>query len=413
MAEPIRNNPLKAAPTPQNTPASLPNVLSQTPRAKAGKGMESITEGGDSNIIDLIQSRLGHLNGGSSGYIESLPKAVKDRVAGIKGIRTKQAAIEAEYHREVLELEKKYLARQKDLYAERRMIISGEAEPKPEDIEGGEAAFEEEKEMFDGYKSDEEDEDDDDDEDDDEETPQDDQGDEEEVAAGIPNFWLTAFRNVPHLTDLISDRDSDVLTYLVDIRLRYLEKPGFALDFEFKKNPYFTNHILTKSYLYHEEIGLSGEFMYDHAEGANIEWVSHETNVTVRVEQRKQRNKHTKATRTIEKTLKVDSFFNFFSPPKLPEVEEVDDEYAANLQSELDLDFELGEFFKEKIIPRAVDWFTGRAIDYEGLLGTGEEEIDELDEEYDESEDDDDTADGESSKLDDMKKEIPENCKQQ
>lgn len=383
--------------------------------------MESITEGGATSILDLIQSRLGNLDGGSSGYIESLPKAVKDRVAGVKGIRTKQAAIEAEYHREVLELEKKYLARQKDLYAERRKIISGEKEPSPEDIEGGEAAFEEEKDMFDGVDFDEEDEDEEDEEDgnndekEDKESEQTDETtEEEETVNGIPNFWLTAFRNVPHLTDLISDRDSDVLTYLQDIRLRYLEKPGFALDFEFSKNPYFTNKVLTKSYLYHEEIGLSGEFMYDHGEGTVIDWVNSEANVTVKVEQRKQRNKHTKATRTIEKTLKVDSFFNFFSPPKIPDVEDVDDEYALNLQSELDLDFELGEFFKEKLVPRAIDWFTGRAIDYEGILGNEEEEEEEEEEFDSEDEDDDDNEiNDKSESVTDLKKEIPENCKQQ
>ena len=413
MAEPSHTK-NKEPPTPQNTPASATILRAQTQLTRARQGMEGINEGNATSVLEVIQSRLGDLNGESSGYIESLPKAIKDRVAGVKGLRAKQAAIEADFHREVLELEKKYLDRQKDLYTERRRIIAGEAEPTPEDIESGEAAFEEEKDMFDGYASEDEEDDEEDvahgsqtDRENSDEKVTGDDEDEEDVK-GIPNFWLTAFRNVPHLTDLISDRDSDVITYLIDVRLKYLEKPGFALDFEFSENPYFSNKVLTKSYLYHEEIGLSGEFMYDHAEGADIKWSSPEHNVTVRVEQRKQRNKHTKATRTIEKTLKIDSFFNFFSPPALPDIDEVEDEYAQNLQSELDLDFELGEFFKEKLIPRAVDWFTGRAIDYEGIIDANPEDEDFIEE----SGDEDDEESG-ATNLEDMKKDIPESCKQQ
>lgn len=424
MAEPIRNNKPDVAPTPQNTPASVSALLSQTPLSRNRPGLGSISEGADlgnvSQLIDVIQNRLGGLDGLKSNYIELLPKQVKDRVAAMKGIRARQAQIEGEYHRELLELDKKYQKKLQPLYDERRALISGEAEPKSDDITQGEAAFEEEKLLFDG-EDEEDDEDKDEDEDDNEEESKDAEDENEDEpesnVVGVPAFWLTAFSNVPHLSEMIHERDSEVLNYLVDVRLRYTEKPGFALDFEFKENPFFTNKVLTKTYYYQEEIGLSGDFMFSNAEGSEIKWTSTANNVTVRVEKRKQRNKHTKATRTIEKTLPEESFFNFFTPPNVDDLEdneEDEDEYTHSLQAALELDFELGEFFKEKLVPKAVDWFTGRAIDYEGL-GAGEEEED--DEEYDEDdeEEDDDDEEGEPpvDSLEGMKKEVPENCKQQ
>lgn len=433
MAEPIKK-PTFVAPTPQNTPASVSTLQAQTPLVRNRQGMASISEsnaGGDSAaLLDIIQSKLGSLDGLTSGYIEALPKVVKDRLAALKGIRTRQAQIEGDFHRELLELEKKYLIKQQPFYEQRKRLITGTASPQQEDIEMGEAAFAEEKELFDGGSDfgDEEDdgvgEEDDSDEEEGAQGPEaskptrDDSAENAEDASivGIPNFWLTAFRNVPHLTEMISDRDNDVLASLVDVRLRYLEKPGFALDFEFADNSYFTNRVLSKTYYYNETIGLSGDFMFDSATGTPVKWVSPEVNVTIRVEKRKQRNKHTKATRTIEKTLPEQSFFNFFSPPKIPDPDsDVDDEYAQGLHAELELDFELGEFFKEKLVPHAVDWFTGRAIDYEGL-GPQDEEEDE-----DEIEGEDDGADEDGSEdfpegsdnLERMKREVPENCKQQ
>lgn len=414
MAEPIRNR-REPAPTPQNTPASLSTLTAQTPRSRTA--MDSIRESGADPValLDIIQSRLGDLSGMGSGYIEALPKAVKDRVAALKGVRSRQAKIEGEFHREVLALEQKYQLKQQPLYEVRRRIVSGElATPDSEDIELGEAAFEEEKEMFDAPSDSDADSIEQEriaeskDEVKAEEVDEDVKDDGSDIV-GVPNFWLTAMRNVPHLTEMISDRDVEPLSALVDIRLVYMEKPGFKLEFEFADNAHFTNRVLTKTYFYNEEIGESGDFMFDHATGTDVKWVSPEMNVTVRIEKRKQRNKHTKATRTIEKTIKETSFFTFFSPPVIPDPEndEIDDEYAEELHSDLELDFELGEFFKEKLVPRAIDWFTGRALDYEGLREADEDEEDEEEDEEDEDEDDEDEDQA------DLKKEVPENCKQQ
>ena len=96
----------------------------------------------------------------------------------------------------------------------------------------------------------------------------------------------------------------------------------------------------------------------------------------------------------------TESFFNFFSPPKAPTHED-DDVAASDIEERLELDYQLGEDIKEKLIPRAIDWFTGEALQFEELDDEMEEgdfededdeEEDEDDEDHDEDESDDDVS---------------------
>lgn len=85
--------------------------------------------------------------------------------------------------------------------------------------------------------------------------------------------------------------------------------------------------------------------------------------------------------------MKNDSFFNFFSPPDVPDDEaDLDEETEALLAA----DFEIGHFFRERIVPKAVLYFTGEAL--EDDFEEEEEEGDEA-EEGDGDEDDDDDPD--------------------
>lgn len=93
----------------------------------------------------------------------------------------------------------------------------------------------------------------------------------------------------------------------------------------------------------------------------------------------------------------TDSFFNFFSPPSPPrdDDEDIDDEIAGDIEERLELDYTLGEDIKEKLIPRAIDWFTGEALQFEQLgedldEGDFEDEDDEDEDDLDEDEDDED-----------------------
>jgi nucleosome assembly protein 1-like 1 len=217
----------------------------------------------------MIQGKLGSLVGRSSGYIESLPASVRRRVAGLKGIQKEHSKLEAQFQEEVLELEKKYFAKFSPLYERRATIVNGGAEPTDVEIEAGKA----EEEDIDAAKD---------------EEPK--KEEEESPMAGIPEFWLSAMKNQISLAEMITDRDEDALKHLTDIRMEYLDRPGFRLIFEFSENEFFTNKAISKTYYYKEENGYGGDFIYDHAEGTKIDWKD-EKDLTVRVESKKQRNK--------------------------------------------------------------------------------------------------------------------------
>ncbi|KAI1636924.1 NAP-domain-containing protein [Biscogniauxia mediterranea] len=391
MAEPIKNRRADVtAPTPQNTPASNAPISSHAQQP----GVASIKEedldraaaasifAQNPKLVQMIQGRLGSLVGRSSGYIESLPAPVRRRVAGLKGIQKDHSKLEAEFQEEVLQLEKKYFAKFTPLYEKRAEIVNGKAEPTDEQVKAGEEDNEEDAES----KA---------------ENPEK-PAETAENVPGIPEFWLSAMKNQISLAEMITDRDEEALRSLVDIRMEYLDKPGFRLIFDFAENSFFTNKTITKTYYYQNESGYGGDFIYDHAEGDKINWKEGQ-DLTVRIESKKQRNKNTKQTRIVKKTVPTESFFNFFSPPKAP-TDDDDEDAASDIEERLELDYQLGEDIKEKLIPRAIDWFTGEALAFEelddleddGFEDEDDEDDDDLSEDRDddeeESEDDDDGA---------------------
>lgn len=96
----------------------------------------------------------------------------------------------------------------------------------------------------------------------------------------------------------------------------------------------------------------------------------------------------TKQTRVVKITVPTESFFNFFSPPKAPTDD--DDTVATDIEERLELDYQLGEDIKEKLIPRAIDWFTGEALQYEEFRDEDDQDEFEGDEDDDEEDEDDD-----------------------
>lgn len=222
-------------------------------------------------LVSLIQGKLGSLVGRSSGYIESLPLSVRRRVAGLKGVQKEHSKLEVEFQEEVLNLEKKYFAKFTPLYEKRAKIVNGAAEPTEEDVKAGE--------QDEGRNEDEA-----------TKVDSSDDGKKTDDLTGIPEFWLSAMKNQVSLAELITDRDDAALKFLTDIRMEYLEKPGFRLIFEFGENEFFSNKTITKTYYYQEESGYGGDFIYDHADGDKIDWKAGK-DLTVRIESKKQRNK--------------------------------------------------------------------------------------------------------------------------
>ncbi|GLI76762.1 histone chaperone [Penicillium ochrochloron] len=387
MSEPIRNKKadFPVAPTPQNTPANNAPISShaQQPGVSSIKEepLDSATAASlfarNPALINMIQGKLGQLVGRSSGYIESLPPAVRRRVAGLKGIQKEHAKLEAQFQEEVLELEKKYFGKFTPLYERRATIVNGGVEPTEEEVEAGKEDEEEDEEEEETKEAEEKKE------------------EEGEPTNGIPEFWLSAMKNQISLAEMITDRDEEALKQLTDIRMEYLDRPGFRLIFEFAENEFFTNKTITKTYYYKDENGYGGDFIYDHAEGSKIDWKD-EKDLTLRLESKKQRNKNTKQTRVVKISVPTESFFNFFSPPQ-PPVDD-DESVASDIEERLELDYQLGEDIKEKLIPRAIDWFTGEALQFEEL---GEDiDPDEFEDEDDEDEDEDDDEDERGSDRD-------------
>jgi len=180
--------------------------------------------------------------------------------------------------------------------------------------------------------------------------------------------------------------------------------------------------------LYQEEVGYSGDFVYDRAIGTEIKW-KEDKDLTKEFEIKKQRNKNTNRTRLVRKARPTDSFFNFFSPPEpISEatIEDINEEDLDELEGKLEEDYQIGEDLKEKVIPRAIDYFTGKALEYD--LMNEEEDYDEDDEVVDDE--DEEGFDEESDSDNDVparkrvsgkgksgatsgQKVNPEECKQQ
>jgi len=377
------------APTPQNTPlthAPIAAGLSRPTVPDITEDNEGEEEQADSPValdaatmqaamFGMVQGRLASLVGKSSGYIEALPAGVKRNVEALKGVQVKQTELQNRYKHECLELEKKYLELQKPLYERRHAIVTGKALATSEEVAAGEAqSLKDDPEhptLPAGVTSD---------------------------PSGIPEFWLTALRNYIGLADIITDRDADALKHLLDIRISYIkegDKPGFKLSFVFSPNDFFENEVLEKTYLYQEEVGYSGDFVYDRAIGTEIKW-KEEKDLTKEFEIKKQRNKNTNRTRLVRKARPTESFFNFFTPPpSIDEDAEIDDDDLEEIEQKLETDYQIGEDLKEKIIPRAVDYFTGKALEYE-VLDEDDDDFEDLDEDEDEDGFDDDDSDSDA-----------------
>ncbi len=269
--------------------SSLESLVSRrvcllTPRLAQGNVLTALTEDIDRmtaesifaqnpKLVSMIQGKLGTLVGRSSGYIESLPAPVRRRVAGLKGVQKEHAKFEAQFQEDVLQLEKKYFTNHfGPLYEKRAKIVNGSVEPSDEEVKLGE----EDAEMPDAEEG---------------AKPAETKTEESsESVNGVPEFWLSAMKNQISLAEMITDRDELALKYLVDIRLEYLDRPGFRLLFEFSENEFFTNKVITKTYFYQEDVGYGGDFIYDHAEGDAITWKPGK-DLTVKIESKKQRNK--------------------------------------------------------------------------------------------------------------------------
>ncbi|XP_031425191.1 nucleosome assembly protein 1-like 4b isoform X1 [Clupea harengus] len=350
--------------------------------------------------LAALQDRLDSMPHGPS-ILENLPKAVKRRVNALKNLQVKSAHIEAKFYEEVHELERKYAALYQPIFDKRKDIVCGAVEPSDAECEW--QSDHEEEELSEEMKS--------------KATMEEKvEGDAaEENPKGIPEFWLTIFRSVDMLSDMLQEHDEPILKHLQDIKVIFSEPKqpmSFTLEFHFETNSYFNNTVLTKKYKMKSEPDAEDPFSFEgpeiiDCEGCEIDWKKGK-DVTVKTIKKKQKHKGRGTVRTVTKQVPNDSFFNFFNPIKVSSDGELDEDSEFTLAT----DFEIGHFFRERIVPRAVLYFTGEALEDDESFE--EEELDEGEEEdqdEDADEDDDDDEEGESDpKGGDPQ---PTECKQQ
>merc|ERR1711988_741779 len=333
--------------------------------------------------------------GMNSGYIASLPAPVKRRLKALKRIQLESTKIEAKFYEEVHKLECKYHEMYKPLYDQRAKITKGEYEPNEDECEWPSDDEEDEEELAGDMK--------------DKAKLEDEKAKkekEEKEMKGVPEFWLTIFKNVDMLQEMVQEADEPLLHKLTDITVTFSEQPmGFTLHFYFAPNDYFSNTVLTKEYEMKCEPSEDDPFSFEGPEifkckGCTINWKEGK-NLTVKAVKKKQKHKSKGNVRTITKQVKNDSFFNFFDPPPIPDDPNAD--IDPETQDLLTADFEIGHYIRERVVPRAVLFFTGEALD--------EEDSDEDSEDEDDDEDED--QDSDQDEFDPSKVKGQQECKQQ
>ncbi|KAL7831181.1 hypothetical protein SRHO_G00306830 [Serrasalmus rhombeus] len=345
--------------------------------------------------LAALQDRLDSITHTPS-VMDSLPTSVKRRVNALKNLQVKSAHIEAKFYEEVHELERKYAALYQPLFDKRKEIVTGAVEPTDEECEWH--SDHEEEELADELQKKAS-----------IEEPKEEAA-AEENPKGIPEFWLTIFRSVDMLSDMLQEHDEPILRHLQDIKVIFSgpdEPMSFTLEFHFEPNIYFKNTVLTKMYKMKSEPEAEDPFSFEgpeiiDCEGCEIDWYKGK-DVTVKTIKKKQKHKGRGIVRTVTKQVPTDSFFNFFNPIKVSPDNELDEDSEFTLAT----DFEIGHFFRERIVPRAVLYFTGEALEddesfEEEELDEGEEE--DQDDEMDEEEEEGDSKSGEAQ---------PAECKQQ
>jgi len=346
----------------------------------AGKGDSSSSEedmegGEEGEVIDLGTYPQAMTSMMAGAHVASLPYKVRRRVKALKKLQMEATELEAKFYQEVYALEIKYHKLHSPLYAKRAAITDGNHEPTDVEAEFPLADTDSEDEdkitelNEDGSKKEE--------------------GTEKELK-GVPSFWLTIFQTEEMLCEVFGDDDEIIMESLHDITLAFDEADsmGFTLSFHFHPNDFFTNTILTKHYSMKckpdkdDPFGFEGPEIYK-CEGCKINWKEGK-NVTVKQVKKKVKKGKDKG-KIVTKEVKAESFFNFFSPPAIPEDPDadVDDETQMYLQQ----DFQIGHFLRERVVPRAVLFYTGEEQESE------EESDEEGDEEEEEVDDDDEGSD--------------------
>jgi len=305
-------------------------------------------------------------DGARPGFsLEEQPLEVIKRLQALKKLQFENIKHEVAYYEECHKLDLKYQALYDGNNETRRKIVGGEYEPSPFEQQWKDDQMDDMIVKLEKLQV----------------------GGDLKKVSGIPNFWLTVFQNANDslLSGTLESIDEPIMKYLEEVSLSLPEtNSSFTITFAFGKNEFFTNEKLTKTYDMKSSYDTEDPLDYDgpemvRATGCKIDWKPGKNSTLKVIKQKvKQKGKGKGKQTFLTKQEKRDSFFNFFLPPKVPEDE---DDVDDVLQAQITEDFDVGFAIKEKLIPRAVLYFTGEAIE-------GESDVEEEEDSGEEGEED-------------------------
>ena len=329
-----------ASPAEESVPAPVVNRFADMNASPADD--DDSTDHDDSNESSDDDDESDH-------PMSTLPPYVLERVEKLKTLNTQRDQLMDQYLQDRAALEAKYHDLCKPLYSERAAIIKGEKDEEIGASKEGDVEEDQVVETVDKDKDEKADE------------SQANHNNDENKVVGIPQFWICAMTHMEPLAELIAEDDVDALEHLQNIAcVDDADGTGFTLEFHFSPNAYFNNSVLTKRYEI-PNLLLDDEPILKNVEGCKIEWKP-DMSLTFRETTKKQRGtgKNSGKVRTVKKKERSESFFHFFEPPKMPSMQDLDEEEADRLESAFEDDYDVAQAFRSHIIPKAIMWFTGQ-----------------------------------------------------
>jgi len=260
------------------------------------------------------------------------PKNVLRRVRALKKLQMEEIGVLSSYYKAVHELDTQYEKQYNGIRKKRNAIVNGQREPNDDECKAPllhTVSPEELKHVEDSAP----------------------EADAE--TKGIPDFWLTVLMNSTDVNIFFCD--VPLLKHLTDVTCELHSDPaGYTLSFHFSENDYITNTVLKKHY----ELSMEPDFDFD---GTVL--------VSCRNEKVNWRDG-----KDLTKLVSEESFFSFFN---CTDGAKLTDDLDEEKQNALVDDFETAEAFRQKIIPRAVLYYTDEvdqsdnASDDSGSEGSG------------------------------------------
>ena len=364
MSDLPKNPPETELPTPPENGGTVPSSLATslaTSNISGGggfnfSGFSALNDSDDDEDDDDHEDNepmFGHTEEGID-----VPPCVVDRINRLLELHERRVNLLEDYKKERAALERKYADIYQPLYDERKAVIIGEKDEEIAEIKGDTTNGKEGE--SEAHES------------------------EADKVVGCPQFWVVAMGHMEVISELIAEQDVDALEYLYDIICEDDEDGGgFTLKFFFNTNPYFSNPILTKSYEI-PNLYLEDEPVIEKVEGCKILWKDGKclTETSVTKKERKKSGRGKGQVRTVRSTERCESFFWFFTPPKMPEEYlEMEEEEADAMEEAFDQDYDVAQSFRCHLVRDAVTWFTGDAA------GDDDDYDEEDDDESDSSED--------------------------